>query len=241
MLGQFLEFSLTASPLAPAFDFYCALGFQSLPAGDLLGDRYVALSNGRIAVGLHDREDATPRLTFVRPQLRDYARAIRRLGIELDYAHLADDEFHRLGFTDPDGHSVGMIEARTFGPGASDAHSVSVCGEFLEYSLPVTSVEVSGTFWSALGFEAVASGESPHPWVRIAGRGLVLGLHEARFAPGLSFRCDQLEARLEYLRAKSLAPKSGNPLGTSKRGSATLVAPEGTVLYLLDPAAETQG
>src|SRR5262245_54607986 len=88
MLGQFLEFSFSARPLAGAFEFYRALGFQTIPVGDQLTEPYVALFDGNVAVGLHDREQAGPLLTFVRPQLREYARAIRRVGVELEREHL---------------------------------------------------------------------------------------------------------------------------------------------------------
>jgi hypothetical protein len=238
MLGQFLEFSLVASPLAPAFEFYTSLGFEPLLGGDLLKEPYVPLFDGSVVIGLHDREGPAPQLTFVRPGLRDYARAIRRVGIEFDYLNLANDEFHRLGFSCPDGQSVGLIEARTCAPGALDASHVSGSGSFLEYSLAVDSIAAAQTFWTALGFEVVATGEWQHRWVRLAGRGLVLGLHEGRFRPGLTFRGEHLDARLEYLRAKGLGPKSGSAVSTDQRRSATLVAPEGTVLYLLDAALQ---
>lgn len=241
MFGQFLELSVVASPLAPAFEFYGALGFRPLVSGDLLASPYVALFDGNIVIGLHDRDAPASQLTFVRPQLRDYVRAIRRLDIELDYLHLADDEFHRLGFSCPDGHAVGMVEARTCAPGVWDASNVPACGRFLEYSLPVDSLDAARTFWSRLGFEVAAAGESEHRWARLQGHGLTLGLHEARFRPGLTFRCEQLDARLEYLRAKGLELKAGSVLSPDKRSSATLAAPEGSMLYLLDAGMEEPG
>ena len=56
MLGQFLEFSFAARPLAAAFEFYRSLGFTPIPVGDQLRDPYVALFDGDVAVGLHDRD-----------------------------------------------------------------------------------------------------------------------------------------------------------------------------------------
>lgn len=241
MLGRFLEFSLTASPLATAFDFYTALGFRPLPGGDLLAEPYVALFDGEIVIGLHDRDGPSPRLTFVRPGLRDYARAFRRLDIEIDDLHLAEDEFHRLGFSCSDGQAVELVEARTCAPGAREATSVSACGTFLEYSLPVDSIERARAFWANLGLEVAASGQWQHRWARLEGRGLTLGLHEGRFRAGLTFRCEQLEARFQYLRAKGLAPKAGSAISADARHSATLTAPEGTTLYLLDAATEERG
>src|SRR5689334_7340586 len=50
MLGQFLEFSLSAEPLARAFELYRSLGFQDVTVGDQLEHAYVALSDGGIAI-----------------------------------------------------------------------------------------------------------------------------------------------------------------------------------------------
>jgi catechol 2,3-dioxygenase-like lactoylglutathione lyase family enzyme len=234
MLGQFLEYSFSAQPLADAFEFYRALGFRTLPVGDQLAHPYIALFDRNVAVGLHDREQSGPLLTFVRPQLSYYVRAFRRLGIELERQQLADDEFNQLAFVDPNGQGVALIEARTFTRGEWDRRNVSACGEFAEYSVSTDSVEKSRAFWESLGLEVAAEGESPHAWLRLEGCGLVLGVHEAVFRPGLTFRCTQLAARIDYLRAKGFSARSGGPLLERASDVATLTGPGGHVLYLAE-------
>ncbi len=108
MLGQLLEFSITASPVASALEFYRSLGFRELPVGDILSGPYAALWDGAITLGLQEREFDSPTPTFVRPDLKNYLRAFRRLGIELQFAELADDRFHEAGFLDPNGHKLGI-------------------------------------------------------------------------------------------------------------------------------------
>jgi hypothetical protein len=238
MLGQFLEYSIAARPLSASFEFFRSLGFTSLPVADTLPDPYVVLFDGAIAVGLHEREQCAAQITFVRPGLRDYVRPLRRLGIELTNEHLRDNEFNSLGFNDPGGQAIVLLEARTFPPGEWDTHNVAACGEFFELSLPATELEASSRFWQALGFAAVESGEAPHPWQRLTGRGMTLGLHETHCAPGLSFRCSGLHGRLDYLRAKGLATRAGTPLADRAQPSATLVAPDGTHLYLFEKGAQ---
>jgi hypothetical protein len=238
MLGQFLEYSVAARPLAPSFEFYRALGFASIPVGDTLPDPYLVCYDGLVAVGLHDRQQAYSRLTFVRPNLRDYARALRRLDLEIDYQRLADNEFHSLGFTDPSGQEVALIEARTYPPGDWDPHNVAACGTFFELTLPAQALDVSTRFWQALGFSPLAAGEEPHRWQRLVGHGVTIGLHETHCAPGLSFRCSDVAARSEYLRAKGAAVRGGNPLAERAQPSATLTAPEGTFLYLFESGAQ---
>ena len=69
MLGQFLEFSISTGSLGPEHQFYRSLGFQELPAGDVLDAPYVALWDGAVTVGLHTAEFEGTKLTFVRPEL----------------------------------------------------------------------------------------------------------------------------------------------------------------------------
>jgi catechol 2,3-dioxygenase-like lactoylglutathione lyase family enzyme len=238
MLGQFLEYSVTARPLAASYDFYRALGFASIPVSDTLAYPYVVLFDGAVAIGLHDGEEPGARLTFVRPGLRAYVRPLRRLDIDIEVEHLADDEFNTVGFTDPGGQPVALVEARTFPPGDWDSHNVTACGEFFELTLPTQSLEQSTRFWQTLGLAEVMAGEEPHRWRRLTGHGLTIGLHEVHCQPGLSFRSTDVAARCEYLRAKGLAIKNGSPLADRSQPSATLRAPEGTVLYLFESGAQ---
>jgi catechol 2,3-dioxygenase-like lactoylglutathione lyase family enzyme len=238
MLGQFLELSIAARPLAASFEFYRSLGFTSIPVSDSLPDPYVVLFDGAVAIGLHEREQDGPSLTFVRPGLRDYVRALRRLDIDLEYAHLADNEFNRVGFADPTGQPIALLEARTFPPGEWNSKNVAACGDFLEYSLATPSLKEAGDFWRSLGFERTEGGSAPHPWERLAAHGLVIGLHETHFRPGLSFRSPHLDARLAWLDAKGIAARAGNPMADKAQRSATLIAPEGTSIYLFESASQ---
>jgi catechol 2,3-dioxygenase-like lactoylglutathione lyase family enzyme len=239
MLGQFLEYSTAARPLSASFEFFRALGFASLPVGDVLAHPYLVVYDGAVAIGLHDREQQEgPRLTFVRPGLRDYVRPLRRLGIELRYQQLRDNEFHSAGFSDPGGQEIALIEARTFPPGDWNAQNVAACGELFEITLPAADLDESSRFWQALGLAPLASGEEPHRWQRLSGRGVTLGLHETHCRAGLSFRCADLAARSEYFRAKGLAPRAGSPLADRAQNAATLTTPDGATLYLFESGAQ---
>jgi catechol 2,3-dioxygenase-like lactoylglutathione lyase family enzyme len=238
MLGQFLEYSVAARPLKSSFEFFEALGFASIPVSDTLPDPYLVCFDGRIAVGLHDRPQAGAQLTFVRPRLRDYARPLRKLGVELTHEHLRDNEFNSVAFDDPGGQEVVLIEARTFPPPVADTHPVAVCGELFEITLPAADLDASSRFWQALGLVPGASGEVPHRWQRLTGHGITLGLHETHCPAGLSFRCQNLQARLEYLRATGLAARAGTPVADRAQEAATLAGPEGTQLYLFEQGAQ---
>jgi len=240
VLGRFLGFGVNARQRAASFDFYRSLGFEPVPVADGESAPYAALSDGTIAIGLHDRPDEAgdgvePSIaaSFVRPNLTSCVRTYRRLGIELEIERLASDEFNEVGFTDPSGLPIRVLEARTFSPAPADARHAGACGTFLELAVAARSVGHSQTFWEALGFKTVASSDEPDRWRRLEGYGLTLGLYEGRpFPAGLSFRGQNLEARIEYLKAKGFDVRRGpaalGPL------SAALTAPEGTPLYLVE-------
>lgn len=236
MLGQFLEFSVSARPVAAALAFYRGLGFQSVEVGDIVTTPYAVIAAPDVAIGLHERDLEGPVPTFVRPELSAHTKWLRRVGIELEFSRLADDQFHQVGFVDPNARLVMLLEARTFSAGSWGSGNVSVCGDFVELSVPTRSVEESESFWGKLGCAVIASGEKPWPWRRVAGHGAVIGFHQtAPFPAGLTFHARDLAARLEYLKAKGFAPVRGAPVIARDRPAATLIAPEGTAIYLLEP------
>ena len=235
MLGSFLEVGLTGQPVAEAFEFCCSVGFQPVGAGDILEHPYAVVSDGDVCLGLHAWEREGPALTFVRPDLSDYVRALRRQRIELEFAHLATDEFNELGFRDPNGQLVILLEARTFSPGSWLDHDRSVCGRFLEFSVATRSLAQCQDFWEPLGLEVVEQSENPHRWMRLRGRGLTVGFHESTaFVSGLTFAADDVVARIAYMKAKGIELKAGSPLRAAPDESATLTAPGGERIFLIE-------
>lgn len=231
MLGQFFEVALATPELTASFEFYAALGFRSIPAGDAPHAPAAAFYDGAVTLGVYAGSPQDPVLTFVRPGLREHVRGLRRLGIDLEHAQLADHGVHEVRFADPDGQRVRLIEARSYPPGVWRARDLSACGAFLEYAVPVESLDRSRAFWTELGLAQIAAGAEPHPWARLVGRGVTLGLHAARFHIGLRFVAPNVRARIEYLQAKRLRARHGGPFAPNAP-AATLAAPEGTSLYL---------
>jgi hypothetical protein len=237
MLVNFLEIGIATADIAAAFDGLCSLGFRAIPVGDVHTHPYAVVADGTVYIGLHTRELTSPWLAFVRPGLKDHVRVLRRHAIPLEFAHLADDQFHEVGFRDPSNQLVVLCEARTFSPpAAADDLAASICGAFLEYSVSTGSLEDSCAFWHALDFTTIAEGTRPHPWARLAGGGLTLGLHQcALFPPGLSFTATQLPARIEYLRAKGHHARPRAPIATAADASATLLASRDLPINLTEP------
>ena len=238
MLGHLLEFAVHAEPAAETLAFYEALGFESLPVVGSQGGPYAAMSN-EITLGLRAEPLDGPVPVFVRPNLKMHLRGLRHLGIDLELAALADDEFNRAAFRDPNGRLVMLVEARSFSPAPPAPQRVFACGRFLEWSVATHSIAESEAFWAALGMRTIAEGTAPHSWLRMAGRGLAVGFHEtARFSSALTFTAPGVGARIEYLRAKHLRLQDGAPVAVAGESAATMTLPERTLAYLLDRALQ---
>jgi catechol 2,3-dioxygenase-like lactoylglutathione lyase family enzyme len=236
MLGQFLEIAISARPVAETLTFYCGLGFQQVEGGEQPDSPAAVVICPGVAIGLHDSELDGPVPTFVRPDLGAHTRALRRAGVSLEFARLADDQFNQVGFLDPTDRLILLLEARTWSPAAWRDGNVSLCGEFLELSLPTHSTQDCCRFWEALGCDLTLHDEQPWPRARLTGHGLALGYYEAGWFPaGLTFIAPDLAARLEFLKAKGYTPRRGAPVAPAGRAAATLLAPEGTAIYLLEP------
>ncbi len=235
MLGQLLEIAVAARPVAEALEFYCGLGFQQVSVGDIPDSPSAVVIAPGVAIGLHERELDGPTPMFVRPELDAHTRALRHAGVALEFARLADDQFHQAGFREPNDRQVLLLEARTWSPAAWSNGNVSLCGEFLELSLPTRSMRDCRAFWERLGCSVVLLEDGPPPRTRLSGYGLTLGYHEAWFAPGLTFVAADLAARIEFLKARGYAVTRGAPTASADRPAATLMAPEGTALYLIEP------
>jgi len=238
MLGQFLEFGIGTDDIAATYTAFQSLGFTAVTPGDMRSEGYAVVSDGEAYFGLYDGGDDGARLTFVRPELAHYVRALRRQAIEIEFAHLGDQQFHELGFAAPDGQRVTLVEARTFSPILAEQCAQSVCGRLLEFSVAVRSLESARAFWSGLGFEPIATGDEPHAWCRVATAGLTLGLHEsAAFEAGPCFVATQLDARVEFLRAKGFSVERRTPHLSRSRPSATIAVGRAATLYVVaDPA-----
>lgn len=234
MLGQLLAFSVGVRPIAEALAFYRSLGFGELEVGDLTKEPRAVVWDGSIAIGLHDTELAGPAPTFVRPDLADYLRPLRRAGIEFESVQLGEDRFNEAIFVDPSGLRVVLLEARTHALADRRNAPRVDCGTFLELSVGTRSIETSSAFWSLLGLTQIDAGDTPDPWIRMHGHGLTVGFHQcAGLDVGLCYRATKFDARLAFLEAKGIVPARGSPLTAGPADSATLTSPGGTRIFMV--------
>ena len=232
MLGRFLEFSVRSEDILESLAFYKALGFTELAIGDVWKHKYAVVSDGDICIGLHDRDFASPSLTFVHPDIAKHSRTMVDHSFEFSVLRIDEDVFNELAFKDRDGHVVSLLEARTFSPPADDTPG-STCGEWFETVLPVKDAMRTGRFWAPLTPVLLRIREEPTMHIRFDAAGMPLGLSEsiALKTPSLCFKCHDREPLSEVIERHGLAHQD---FPGFEGAFSELVAPEGTRLYLFE-------
>jgi catechol 2,3-dioxygenase-like lactoylglutathione lyase family enzyme len=233
VLGRFLEVSVRAPDILASLAFYESLGFVQARVGDTRTHPYAVITDGRLSLGLHTNEFLSPALTWVHPDLAPHAADLEALGIELDFSWLGENALHEIGFRDPSGQQVTLIEARTFSsPPATDLQPSSI-GYFEEYGMSVADLARTTAFWDSLGFVAFDPEHVPFTRVVASHRDLNLGLYDTDLRnPVLTFSDAQMPERIAMLRDQGYRMPDRLPRGMDPRENALLEAPEGTWLLL---------
>jgi catechol 2,3-dioxygenase-like lactoylglutathione lyase family enzyme len=230
LLGTFHEFSVACDDVRASVEFYERLGFSQALTGDALTHPYGVMTDGRLAIGLHQHSAASPALSFVRPDVARSRTAFEDAGITLTLCRTGDEVFNEIGFEDPGAHAVAVLEARTYSP--PEPRGACTCGEFAEVSLPEGDFAAARSFWETLGFVAAEESQTPYARLALTSDYLDLAFHApaAERAPLLVFRHAEPATRLAQLRERGLTVTAAPKFG---RDAAILRSPEGSVLLLL--------
>ncbi len=240
MLGRFLEYSIPTPDIRASLDFYVKLGFSQAEVGETWPHPYAVVTDGRIHLGLHRVDGDDPVLTFVKPHLFRHLATLERLGVHFERRRLGNDVFNELGWLDPSGHPVRMVEARTFSPAKREATKTSLCGYFLEIGLPSADVEHAKQYWERLGFVGMDELDSPLPHVSCTSDSIDVGLYEPAHLPlaALVFDAGDVRSTVQRLAEAGVAPSAQVPRPLRQLRAAMLTAPEGTPILLM-PDRET--
>lgn len=234
MLGRFLEASLATPDIQASLDFYARLGFSQAEVGDAWAHPYAVVTDGRICLGLH--RDAMPALslTFVKPNLLRYLQPLEDLGLEFEFRRLGNDVFNEVGWLDPAGQAVRLIEARTFSPSKRPVTQTSTCGYFLEIALPSADLDRSKFYWEQFGFVGMDERDDELPHISCTSDYIDLGLYDASRLrrAALRFEVDDMAATLGRLAAAGIEPGGEIPPPLRRPAAAMLIAPEGTAILL---------
>src|SRR5262249_9154333 len=131
--------------------------------------------------------------------------------------------FNEVGFRDPDGGPVALLEARTYSPVHSQVETL--CGYFLEYRLPVRDPAATLKFWEELGLIATPAEDGQPAQVSWAWLNIALEDYGPRSRPALVFANRDLDV------AATLCEMRGLAMQNDTRGL-HLTTPEGLTLTL---------
>jgi catechol 2,3-dioxygenase-like lactoylglutathione lyase family enzyme len=239
MLGRFSELSIRTPDIRASLDFYARLGFTPAEVGEAWSHPYAVLTDGRLNIGLHQELEADTSVTFVKADLLRNLNALETDGVELEFRHLGNDVFNEIGWRDPSGQLIRLVEARTFSPQAQTANSESACGYFLEIGLPSEALESSKAYWEKFGFVGIDEAAAALPHVCCTSNTVNIGLYDRSDLARVSllFNVDDRDAMLNGLASRGIEPATKLPAALSRLQASLFIAPEGTPIIVTSGAA----
>jgi len=234
VLGRFLEFSLATPDIQASLDFYARLGFTQADVGEAWQHPYAVVTDGRICLGLHQQALPAPSMTFVKPDLLKHIDGLEELGLEFEFRHLGNDVFNEVGWLDPSGQLIRLIEARTFSPSKRAGTDTSRCGYFIEIALPTPDLQESKSYWERFGFVGIDDTNDRLPHISCTSDYVDLGLYEPSHLrrSTLRFEVDDVGGALARLSEVGISPAGEIPAPLRQVPAAVLIAPEGTPILL---------
>ncbi len=234
MPGRFHELSVSTPDIRASIDFYESLGLWQAPTGDAWPHPYGVVTDGRIALGLHETPDFAA-LTFIDPDVAALADSLSAAAVPLRLRQTHPEVFNQIEFDDAAGQKIRMLAARTFSPADRTADQTSLLGYFAHYSMPAPDLPPVADFWEARGFVALPQEDAPYAHQSLTSDGIDLALHSPRLlpAPALVFCEEDMAGRISHLRQSGFSLNSSLPRGLGAAGNALIEAPEGTLLLLL--------
>ncbi len=235
MLGPFHEISLETADIRASVEFYEQLGFSQATTADTWSHPYGVLTDGRLFLGLHQRRAPSPVMTFVHPGVADLVPELEARDIALTRCEIGAETFNEIGFRDPFGQAISVLEARTYSPVTRRPADMSLCGYFEEISMPVANFDTAKAFWEPLGFVATDEVDSPYVHLPLTSDHINIAFHRPRTLdrPMLVFSADDMRSRIERLRESAFRFSEELPRGLDAHQNALLESPEGTPLLLL--------
>jgi catechol 2,3-dioxygenase-like lactoylglutathione lyase family enzyme len=234
VLGRFLELSLATPDIQASLDFYTKLGFSQAEVGEAWPHPYAVVTDGRICLGLHQAAIPAPSMTFVRPGLLKYLDDLEELDLQFEFRRLGNDEFNEVGWFDPSGQLIRLVEARTFSPSKRIGTDMPRCGYFLEIALPTPDRDASKAYWEQFGFVGIDEAEDRLPHVSCTSDYIDLGLYDPSHLrrPTLRYEADDVGGTLARLAEVGISPSGEIPAPLRQGPAAVLIAPEGTPILL---------
>ena len=235
MLGRFHEISIATADIRASVEFYERLGFTQAPTTDTWSHPYGVLTDGRLFIGLHQRRAPTPALTFVLPGIASQLATFESHGIALTVCRTGEDVFNEIGFLDPFGQAVSVLEARTYSPVAREPAEVSCAVTSARSACRPAISRPARCSGSRSGLSPPDEAEMPYVHLTFTSDHLDIAFHRPRTfdVPLLVFRDPEMPARIAQLRDQGTRMSDELPRGLDPQSNALIESPDGTLLLLL--------
>jgi catechol 2,3-dioxygenase-like lactoylglutathione lyase family enzyme len=236
---RFLELSILTPDIQASLNFYGKLRFSEAQVGEARTHPYAVVTDGRICLGLHQQSAFAPSTTFVMPDLLQHLDGFANLVQRFEFRRLGNDVFNEIGWLDPSGHLIRLVEARTFSPSKRKAADMSLCGYFREIGLPTSSRDMAKAHWEQFGFVGIDEPDAMLPHISCTSDTIDVGLYEPAHltGPTLIFEVDDFDAALSRLAANGVEPGGRQPGPLRGMPAAVFTAPEGTAILIVTASA----
>ncbi|HXW00829.1 MAG TPA: transcription termination/antitermination protein NusG, partial [Anaerolineae bacterium] len=247
-LGNNVEISLSVANLSGSVNFYKKLGFERVDGGEKPYP-WAVVSDGQLYLGLHQRAFSSPTLSyFMLHGLSERMDHLPKLGISLDNIQnlnpiqgmhdnklLYGTKFLTAEFESPEGQRVLLADI------CSDVETTPAGRKFFskyeafgELSLNTNDVKAALAYWEKLGFECLAEGDQPYPWVIISDGRIRLGLHQTSklTQPTITYFAPDMPERLKRLRRRGVQFVAEHKDKKGRRVGAVIESPDGQRFFL---------
>ena len=156
-------------------------------------------------------------------------------GVEFEFRHLGNDVFNEVGWFDPSGQLVRLVEARTFSPSKRLATDTSRCGYFLEIALPSPDRETAKAYWEEFGFvgmDEVGRLAAAYLLHQRFHRSRSVSSRRISGAPPCGSKSTMSAAPWRRLAEVGIVPNGELPPALRSVPAAVFAAPEGTPILL---------
>ncbi len=243
ILGEVSAITIASPDLEKSFDFYKNLGFEEVMRMNFPFSR-IQISDGALLIMLRQDNTEYIALTYYVKDIDKSIEIIENGGLAFLETPKPTDVIKKYLLKSPDGFNISFVHiidgySQPKGPTMltmpqsdytnPEKYANKTCGMFGEFAQPVKDLEVSISFWSLLGFNALYKSSGQNPWAILSDGLAIVGLHqtESFSKPTITFFAADMKSKIENLKQKGI-----DNYREQSHGNIVLTTPEGQEINL---------
>ncbi len=234
LIGTFSRVQIATSDLSASMAWYVRMGFLPVKTPMDRADSVVTLSDGQTVITLVNAAVPSPVLVFGSQNIKGLYDTLANIDVKVN-ADVRGPTYRELRFTSPDGIYllVRPIEEEKSIPRPNGTPNV-MCGRHTELSLGTMRVKRERAWWQDLGFSIKNEDTTPYHFCLLTDGSVVVGLHDERDIPQLSFTyfATDMRERIATLKRLGMTPVEEIQAEDGKVDHAFFRSPDGTMFML---------